>query len=77
MKLSEMFIGQIVMLNGYEKEQIPLVGKVVDIALQYNTKILINSNSDNKIDVLPVIHFVGETIPRLVNPANLEKYKEK
>lgn len=79
MKLSEMFIGQIVMMankSEWRDHRIPEVGKVVDIALAYDSSILIHSSSSDKIEVLPVVHFLGEDLPRKVNPANLCKYKE-
>jgi hypothetical protein len=80
MKLSEMFIGQIVMMkekSDCRDSRIPEVGKVVDIALEYDVSILIgHSSSTDKIRVLPVVHFVGEQVPRKVSPHNLCKYKE-
>ncbi len=79
MKLSEMFIGQIVMMvekSDCRDSRIPEVGKVVDIALEYDVSILIGSSSTDKFRVLPVVHFVGESTPRKVSPHNLMKYKE-
>lgn len=77
MKLSEMFIGQLVqMKEKSEFKKLPEIGKVVDIALEYDTDILLNSQSDISFtEVLPVVHFVGETVARKVNPVNLEKLK--
>jgi hypothetical protein len=77
MKLSEMFIGQIVMMeepSTCRSAYIPEVGKVVDIALEYDVSIAIGATQPMR--VLPVIHFIGECLPRKVNPANLCKYKE-
>jgi hypothetical protein len=77
MKLSEMFIGQIVMMkepSTYRSTLIPEVGKVVDISLQYDMSIAIGTH--DPIQVCPVVHFVGENLPRQVNPACLCKYKE-
>jgi hypothetical protein len=77
MKLSEMFIGQIVMMeepSTCRSAYIPEVGKVVDIALEYDITIAIGTREP--LRVLPVVHFVGENLPRKVNPDCLCKYKE-
>jgi hypothetical protein len=76
MKLSQMFIGQIVMDIEQKDSRIPKVGTVVDIALQYDSEIIIDFGSKGKIPVVPVIHYVGEQFARKVNPANVKPYKE-
>ncbi len=78
MKLSEMFIGQLVMMKKEDwlDPRIPAVGKVVDIALEYELSTILKCPPSRDIRILPVIHFVGEDQPRRVNPAILFPYKE-
>jgi len=76
-KLSEMFIGQIVMVpkSEWNDPNLPMVGKVVDIAYEYEHSSSI-CNLALEVHVRPVVHFLGEDQPRTVDPSTIEKYKE-
>lgn len=81
MKMKEMFIGQIVVADkdSWRHPNLPKVGKVVDIDYEYQYDTLITSNGalDREIRVLPVVHFLGESYPRSINPSNIEPYRSK
>jgi hypothetical protein len=77
MKLSEMFIGQIVMMeepSTCRSAYIPEVGHVVNLALEHDVSIAIGATTPMR--VLPVVKFIGEDLPRKVSPHCLCKYKE-
>ena len=81
MKLSEMFIGQIVMVprSKWKDPSFPMVGKVVDITYEYEASLVMGGCGvmvGREAHILPVVHFVGEDQPRTVDPATVEKYTE-
>lgn len=53
---------------------LPQVGKVVDIAYEYGYTTLIQSRSEHEVRVIPVVHFLGESTPRLISPENINPY---
>jgi hypothetical protein len=76
MKMKDVFIGQIVVTDRehWKVPYLPQVGKVVDIAYEYNFSTIVHSRSDTVVRVLPVVHFLGEPTPRAINPINIEPY---
>jgi hypothetical protein len=78
MKLSQMFIGQIVesthplSYHGRIRE----IGHVVGLGLAYSTHTIAGSHDDKPIPILPLVKFVGEEVPRTIHPNNLRKYKD-
>ena len=81
MKLSEMFIGQIVMVprSEWKDPDFPVVGKVVDIAYEYGGSFAMGGCGvmvGREARVVPVVHFLGEGEPRTIDPSKIEKYTE-
>lgn len=78
MKLSEMFIGQIVMMPRSEWRDpiVPMVGKVVDITYEYEPAFMNSCGLGREVRVMPVVHFLGEDQPRAISPGSIEKYQE-
>ena len=81
MKLSEMFIGQIVMDSSPNRESvrgniIPRVGHIVDLSMEYDAWLLPRCPNSTTLRVFPVVKFVGEEVPRKVAPHQIEPYKE-
>ena len=78
MKLSEMFIGQIVMMpkSEWKDPVVPVVGKVVDITYEHDFYFQNACGLGREIHVRPVVHFLGEDQPRAIDPGKLETYKE-
>lgn len=80
-KLSEMFIGQIVMIprDEWKDPSFPMVGKVVDITYEYEGSFAMGGCGamvGRDVRVVPVVHFLGEDQPRAIDPRNIEKYSE-
>ena len=76
MKMKDVFIGQLVITpkENWRHPKLPQVGKVVDIAYEYEYTTLIVSSIDHEVRVLPVVHFLGENQPREISPSNIEQY---
>jgi len=79
----DFMIGQIVMQIDEKgkcayKSKVPCIGKVVDIAFQHDVQFLLNGlQRDTDINVVPVVHFVGEATPRAIHVVNIERFKGK
>ena len=80
-KLSDIFIGQIVMMprSEWRDPDLPVVGKVVDIAYEYEGSFAMGGCGvmvGREARVVPVVHFLGEEQPRTVDPSSIERYTE-
>jgi hypothetical protein len=78
--MKEFFIGQIVVTKkeDWKIPNLPQVGKIVDIAYEYDYTTIISTRFDSsEVRVLPVVHFLGDNTPRPVAPFQIEQYKFK
>jgi hypothetical protein len=80
--MKNIYIGQIVEVTTEESRRIPnlpKVGKVVDIQYEYSYDALIGNKDtfDQQVNVIPVVHFLGENQPRGIHSSNIKPYKFK
>jgi len=77
MRMKDIRIGQLVMAPkaDWRNPMLPLVGKVVDIAYEYDYVSLVGARLDREVRVLPLVHFLGEREPRTIAPCNIQHYR--
>ena len=78
MKLKDIFIGKLVAMDEPDMNGLPQIGHVVDLDYNYGQSVIrdaVKRGDISSVKVLPVVKFVGESLPRTVNHCNLIEVK--